>query len=198
MEATGPGGALVTYASPGTFDVVDVDLVASCLPASNTVMTLGPHTITCNATDASGNVADATTFTVTVRDTVKPVIDTHIDEFVEAAGPGGALVTYASPGTFDVVDVDLVASCLPASNTVMTLGPHTITCNATDASGNVADATTFTVTVRDTVKPVIDTHIDEFVEATGPGGALVTYASPGTFDVVDVDLVASAPASNTS
>ena len=65
-EATGPGGAVVSYTSPATSDDVDTPGVASCVPASGSLFPLGPTTVDCDAVDASGNPAVQTHFTVTV------------------------------------------------------------------------------------------------------------------------------------
>ena len=78
-EATGPGGASVGYASPATTDAVDGAGTASCAPASGSTFGLGTHTVSCNAIDAAGNHAAATSFTVTVRDTTAPAIAPHAD-----------------------------------------------------------------------------------------------------------------------
>ena len=187
VEATGAYGAVVSYDAPGTDDAVDVALVATCAPASGSTFALGPHTVTCNATDASGNVAIPTTFAVTVHDTTGPTIDAHDDlDPVEATGPLGAVVTYDAPATHDAVDGDGVARCAPASGATFAIGRNTITCSARDLAGNDADETTFTVTVQDTTPPTIDVHPNLApVEATGPDGAPVDYTAPATHDVVD-------------
>ncbi len=88
-------------------------------------------------------------------DTTPPVIAAHGDETAEATGPGGALVSYGAPSTTDDVDGNGIATCAPASGSLFALGSTTVTCNATDAAGNAAVATTFTVTVQDTTAPVI-------------------------------------------
>jgi hypothetical protein len=184
-EATGPGGASVGYVSPATSDLVDGAGIASCLPASGQTFSLGVHTVTCNAVDGAGNSATPTTFSVTVRDTTRPVIGSHGDEIREATGPGGAVVSYTVPATFDVVDVGLAATCLPASGTTFALGAHTVTCNATDGSGNAATPTAFTVTVRDTTAPAITAHADVNATAPANSSAQVTYADPSAQDLVD-------------
>jgi hypothetical protein len=66
--------ALRNYTSPATHDLVDGDGVADCTPASGTQFALGDTTVTCNATDAHGNAATPTTFTVHVVDTTAPTI----------------------------------------------------------------------------------------------------------------------------
>ena len=198
-EATGPSGATVTYTAPATSDAVDGTGTASCAPASGSTFALGTTTVTCDAADAAGNAATSTTFTVTVADTTAPVIASHGNETAEATGPSGAAVAYISPATSDAVDGPGTANCTPASGSNFPLGTTTVTCNATDAAGNAATPTTFTVTVRDTTAPVIASHGNETAEATGPSGATVTYTAPATSDAVDGTGTAScAPASGST
>jgi hypothetical protein len=149
IEATGPSGAAVSYTAPATHDLVDGDGVATCAPASGSTFALGDTTVTCNATDAHGNAATPTTFKVTVVDTTPPTIDSHADVGpIEATGLDGAIVTYTSPATHDLVDGDGVATCAPASDSTFALGDTTVTCTATDAHGNAATPTSFKVMVR--------------------------------------------------
>ena len=197
-EATSPSGAVVTYTSPATSDIVDGAGVASCNPASGATFALGNTTVTCNATDSNGNQATSTTFKVHVIDTTAPVIDPHADVNVVATSPAGALVNYTSPATHDIVDGDGVATCMPASGGTFPIGNTTVTCAATDTNGNQATPTSFTVHVIDTAAPVIDGHLDETMEATSAAGAIGTYTSPATSDVVDGAGVATcAPVSGT-
>ncbi len=154
-EATSPGGAIVVYSAPATTDAVDGNGVATCTPASGSTFPRGATTVTCNATDAAANAAAATTFKVTVKDTTAPVIAAHGDVTAEATGSGGAIVVYLNPATTDAVDGGGTATCAPASGSMFSLGSTTLTCNATDAAGNAAVATTFKVTVKDTTAPTI-------------------------------------------
>jgi hypothetical protein len=193
VEATGPDGAAVTYASPATHDLVDGIGTATCAPASGSTFALGSTAVTCQAQDAHGNDATPTAFDVTVVDTTAPLIDAMSDiTGVEATSHDGAVVSYASPATHDIVDPDGVASCTPVSGATFALGTTPVTCTASDAHGNAADPVTFDVTVVDTTPPVIDPHANiTGIEATGPGGAPVTYASPATLDSVDGPGVAT-------
>ncbi len=197
-EATSSSGAVVTYTSPATSDIVDGAGVASCSPASGATFALGNTTVTCNATDTNGNQATSTTFTVHVVDTTAPVIDPHADVNVVATSPAGALVNYTSPATHDIVDGNGVATCTPASGGTFPIGNTTVTCTATDQNGNQATPTSFTVHVIDSAAPVIDGHLDETVEATSAAGATANYTSPTTSDAVDGAGVATClPASGT-
>jgi putative cell wall-binding protein len=189
MEATGPSGAIVNYTLPTATDTVDTSVGVECVPASGSTFALGTTTVTCTATDDSGNT-DTDSFTATVEDTTDPVISNVPEDITTTAtGPGGATVTYTGPTATDVVDPSVPVICSPTSGSTFQVGTTTVTCTATDDSGNTA-TDTFTVTVApegtDTTLPVIDnvpTDITE--EATGPGGAVVTYANPTATDDVD-------------
>jgi hypothetical protein len=169
IEATGSSGASVSYTAPATHDLVDGDSVATCTPASGSTFALGDTTVTCDATDAHGNVATPTTFKVTVVDTTPPTIEAHADVGpIEATGPSGAVVSYTSPATHDLVDGDGVATCLPTSGSTFALGDTTVTCDAADAHGNAATPTTFKATVVDTTPPTI-TYVNRLPIANGFG-----------------------------
>jgi hypothetical protein len=185
-EATSPDGADVDYALTAT-DNVEGDVTGDivCVPPSGSAFALGvPTEVQCEVADANGNDAHAT-FDVLVLDRTKPVIDPHEDVAVEAVGPTGANVDYQAPATFDVVDVDLVATCSPASGSLFALGSHAVACNATDASGNAAAPTQFVVTVHDTQPPVVSVPADIIAEATSAAGAAVSFTVSAN-DIVDL------------
>lgn len=75
-----------------------------------------------------------------------PVIHDAADRAVDAASPQGAIVPFAVYAT-DAVDPAPVLTCTPPSGATFPIGTTTVTCTATDASGNAA-AASFIVTVR--------------------------------------------------
>lgn len=155
IEATSASGAVATYTSPSATDNIDATAPATCSPLSGTTFALGQTTITCNKTDTAGNAATPTTFTVTVVDSTKPVIADHAGITTLATSPSGASVTYTAPLATDNVDTTSAASCTPASDSTFPIGDTTVTCTKTDAAGNNATPTTFTVTVNRN-PPVLD------------------------------------------
>jgi hypothetical protein len=56
------------------------------------------------------------------------------------------------------------------------LGSQTASCSYTDGGG-LTDTDSATYSIVDTTAPTIDSHGDEYAEATGPGGANVSYTS---------------------
>jgi hypothetical protein len=65
VDATGPGGAVVTYTAVAT-DIVDAHPTITGTPTSGSTFAIGTTTVTLTATDAAGNSSTAT-FTVHVR-----------------------------------------------------------------------------------------------------------------------------------
>jgi hypothetical protein len=145
-------GASVPYTAPAATDDVDTSVAVSCSPASGSVFAFGTTTVTCNAQDSAGNQAIPTAFNVLVVDQVAPVIAPHED--ISVVGNSlGATVSYTNPTATDNVDTNVAVSCSPASGSMFTVGSTTVLCNAQDAAGNVAEATSFTVVV--TVPPPV-------------------------------------------
>jgi hypothetical protein len=187
-EATGPAGAIVAYTAPAAVDAVDGAVPTTCAPASGAQFALGTNTITCTASDLSGNIATAT-FAVVVRDTTPPVLAAHLDVTVQATGPAGAIGAYATPAATDLVDGTDPVSCSPASGAQFSLGNTTVTCTAHDAAGNNATPTTFVVHVVDTTPPVLSLPSPVF-GATSASGAVGIYTVTAT-DLVDGPVAVS-------
>ncbi|MDP9326787.1 MAG: HYR domain-containing protein [Actinomycetota bacterium] len=196
-EADGATGSVVLFTASAT-DLVDGNVAVNCDANSGDTFPLGTTTVTCGASDAAGNAAAPISFTVKVQDTMGPTIDAHLDVTAEATSSAGAVVSYTSPATHDAVDGAGTASCSPASGTTFALGNTTVSCNKTDAAGNAATQTTFTVTVQDTTAPTLNLPADITAEATGSSGAAVSYTATAT-DLVDGSRpVTCLPASGTT
>ena len=196
-DATGPGGATVSYTVPNATDDVDGTVSVSCAPASGHGFALGHATVHCTAQDAAHNVAHSS-FDVVVHDATPPAIQAHADLVTEAGGPSGSTVTYTSPSAGDAVDGAVAVSCAPASGSLFGLGHTTVTCSAHDAAGNAATRS-FDVQVRDTTAPAIQAHADVVVGSSGSGSATVSYTAPTASDAVDGSVsVTCAPASGTA
>jgi hypothetical protein len=88
----------------------------------------------------------ARTFTVPLSaDAVPPVLALPPDRTVDATSPAGAVVTYTVTAT-DAVDPAPTVSCSPASGSTFPIGTTTVSCTASDASGNTSSGS-FRVTV---------------------------------------------------
>ena len=173
IEATGPAGAVATFASSAS-DTVDGALGTTCTPASGMTFAIGTTTVTCTATDGNGNTG-SNAFTVTVGDTTAPVLTVPAPITAEATSSAGAAVAFSASAN-DVVDGALGTTCAPVSGSTFALGAKTVTCTATDAKGNIGTGS-FTVTVRDTTVPVVTVPANITTEATGPAGAAVAFSA---------------------
>ena len=176
VEATGPGGASVTFVSTAT-DAQDGPLTPGCLPASGSTFALGNHTVTCTATD-SGNLSGSSTFHITVVDTTPPVLKLPAPITVVAGAGGLATVNFVATAT-DLVSGAVVPTCTPTSGSSFAIGTATVGCFAKDAAGNQTPQGTFTVTVTNT-PPVVTVPGPIVAEATGPAGAAVSFTATAT------------------
>lgn len=192
VEATGPGGAAVTF-SASAGDVIDGPIVATCAPVSGSTFPLGTTTVECSATD-SQSVTGSASFTVTVQDTTPPALSLPADISVVATRASGAAVTFAATAT-DLVDGTDPVPCLPASGSTFPIGVTSVACSSTDAHGNKATGS-FTVTVADA--PTLHLPGDLVVEATRPSGASVKFTATATDPVDGSDRVSCSPRSGSA
>ncbi|MBM4041992.1 MAG: HYR domain-containing protein [Planctomycetes bacterium] len=151
-EQTGPAGAIVEFTCTAV-DVRDPNPTVVCVPPSGSLFPLGRTTVTCTATDASGNSSQCT-FLVIVVDTTPPQLVVPAPLVVEQATAAGTRVTWECVAA-DICDAEVDVVCEPPSGSIFPLGTTTVTCRATDDSGNQT-VKSFTATVRDTTAPVIE------------------------------------------
>ncbi len=179
-EATSSAGAVVAYPPAGASDAVGpVSLGYS--QASGTTFALGHTTVTVTATDGAGNASTAT-FDVFVRDTTAPALTVPANVVAEATSAAGAIVTYPPATATDAVG-PVTFTYSTASGTQFALGTTTVTVTATDGAGNSSTGS-FTVTVRDTLAPVLTVPANVVAEATSAAGAIVTYPPATATDAV--------------
>jgi hypothetical protein len=135
--AAGPGGGPVNFDACAD-DIVDghIDPI-DCDHTSGSFFPVGQTIVTCSATDKHGNTSPKASFTVSVGDSTPPVLKLPGTITVAAATRVGTRVSYSVTATDDT-DPHPVVSCTPASGSVFPLGDKTVSCSATDASGNVA------------------------------------------------------------
>ena len=131
-------------------DNVDGDISASItILGSVDTATVGEYQLAYNVSDNQGRPAATVFRTVSVVDTIKPVITVPTSPLIITTATSPANVTY----DVSVFDAGYPApatavTCVPASGDDFVWGDTPVTCNATDGSGNVADSATFTVRVR--------------------------------------------------
>jgi hypothetical protein len=144
-EATSALGAAVVFTASDNLDpspVLDCDLV------SGSVFPIGTSSVTCTATDEAGNQSGPTTFAVTVEDTTAPSISPHADVPAMQTSASGAVVAYSPPVVTDAGDPNSSVECSPQSGSAFPFGTTTVTCLATDASGNESAPDQFDVIVQ--------------------------------------------------
>lgn len=146
VAAASASGAVVAYSPPTATDAADPSPTVTSTPISGSVFPIGTTIVTCAATDASGNIATGA-FRVTVKDMTPPVLSCPPDLVIAATSVSGAVVAYPPPTATDTVDPSPAVTSTPASGSAFPIGTTTVTCTATDASGNMASAA-FTVTVE--------------------------------------------------
>ena len=192
VEATGAGGAAVTFSpAPSAVDAVDGPRPVDCAPTSGSTFPVGSTTVTCSASDlATPPNTGSETFVVTVQDPAAPTVTVPASTLVEANGPGGSIVNYGPVSALDQNGAPLVPTCTPASGSRFPLGTTTVTCSATYSfkTGSAA----FTITVRDTTRPVLrvpgplELKSAEPVPATAPA-VQSWFRGVGASDLVDPD-----------
>jgi len=189
VKSTDPGlcSAVVTFTTPTATDNCP-GVTVSCSPASGTAFPKGTTTVTCTATDASGNQSTCQ-FTVTINNTDPPKITCPPSQIAITANPRdtSVTVTYPTPSVSDNCAGATVV-CTPASGSVFPVGTTTVNCVATDTSGNTASCS-FTVTVYDVSLQDQSTG-DIFKFNSFTGEYVFTQCSTG-FTVAGIGTVAS-------
>jgi hypothetical protein len=146
-------GAVVNYPAPTPHDNCP-NATTACSPAAGSFFPKGTTTVSCTATDASGHQSSPCTFTVTVNDCQPPTITC---QNVSTAAAASCPIATSAPVTLTVTATDncpgvVTVVCKDQNNQPVTpgqslpVGTTTVTCTATDASGNAASCS-FTVTV---------------------------------------------------
>jgi uncharacterized delta-60 repeat protein len=138
-------GAVVTFPPPTASDNCP-GVTTSCSPASGSFFPKGTTTVTCTATDSSGNTASCP-FTVTVNDCQAPSI-TCPQSIISVAAASCPIQTTTPPVNFTVTASDncpgVTVVCKNQSAAVVVsgqtfpVGTTTVTCTATDTSGNTS------------------------------------------------------------
>ena len=147
VEGDRAAGWTAAYPGVSAIDAEDdPDPVPACSPAAGEALPLGTTTVSCSVADSGGR-SDTGSFVVTVVDTTAPSIAVADDQTVTTEDPAGIVLAYDAPVVADVVDPAPVVACDPPVGAVIPVGVTTVTCTATDASGNAA-VSSFDVTVR--------------------------------------------------
>jgi hypothetical protein len=186
---------MVNYATPVGSDNCGTASVL-CNPASGSAFPKGTSTVSCTATDGSGNTANCS-FSVTVTDTTPPTMSCpgNLTEPTNA-GQCQAVVSYPTPGASDNCSGVGTVTCAPASGTAFQKGSTTVTCTVSDAAGN-STSCRFSVVVQDQEAPTLNCPAN-ITAQTGAKqcSAVVSYVTPTASDNCSgVGTVTCTPAS---
>jgi hypothetical protein len=196
-EATGPGGAAVTYSVTASDNSGVAPSVDCGSHPSGSTFPVGSTSVTCTATDGAGNSASTSPFSVIVQDMTKPALTLPANIQVEADSASGKVVSYTASAN-DLVAGAVTPTCAPASGSSFPVGVTTVNCSAGDGHGNTANGS-FTITVTDHAGPALSGFGNLTVEANGPAGSNVNWLPLAANDAVDGPIapVSCSPASGT-
>ena len=174
LDAT--GNASIVPADIGTSSdscgIVGTLLDITSFDCSN----VGANTVTYTAVDANANSTTCTS-TVTVQDTVAPLVScTDITVQLDATGNTSIIATDIGSATDSCGIANQVLDI--TDFTCAEVGSNTVTYTATDVNG-VSTACTATVTVQDTVSPVVSCS-DITVQLDATGNASIVVADMAT------------------
>jgi hypothetical protein len=169
-------GGNYTDAGATASDVEDGNVTAGIIVGGDTVdaATPGVYVITFDVTDSSGNPAPQVVRTVTVQDTVAPILSL-VGNAIETVECASAYVDDGATATDTCDDDSAVTAAIQVSGLPINTqqkGPHTITYTVSDSEGNAATPITRTVNVVDTTAPVISRN----------GAAVVQVSCGGSYN----------------
>jgi hypothetical protein len=179
-EAENASGAEVSFEASAVDDV-DGAVPATCTPPSGGVFAIATTSVTCTATDSSGNTGDAS-FNVTVADTTAPNVTPPASVSQETEIDAPQQVDFGNASAVDAVDGSaLAAPCTPAAGSSFPVGTTTVSCTATDAHGNTGQASfTVTVVLVDHTDPVLTVPSDIAQNTESASGESVSYTATAT------------------
>jgi hypothetical protein len=141
-------------------------VIVDCTPATVANGTTTPvHCVATDSAPAKNTTTVDFTLTVTSCDTVPPVLSLPGDLTVAATSASGASVSFTATAT-DAVDGPVPVTCTPASGSLFALGTTTVSCSASDHSGNTATGS-FTVTVSYDFGPGTSCGIQQPINVDG-------------------------------
>jgi uncharacterized delta-60 repeat protein len=170
VPAKTPRGSLVSYTACTAVDAIDTSPVITYSKETGTVFPLGTTTVICTATDTAGN-AGSDTFNIVVADTAAPTVTAPSDISVNADTLRGTSVSYTACTAVDAVDDSPVITYSLASASTFPVGINTVTCTATDNTGNV-DSASFDITVSP--------YTDADTSFGSPNGYVINDAAGGS------------------
>ncbi|MCI0745114.1 MAG: DUF5011 domain-containing protein, partial [Verrucomicrobia subdivision 3 bacterium] len=128
----GECGAVVNFGVGASDNCTGASI--TCNPPSGSLFPVGTNLVTCTALDAAANIANCT-FNVIVTDDDPPAMTAPADMMVPCSLDPVVAVTFANPVASDNCGLATIV-CEPPSGSTFPVGTTTVTCTATDPSGN--------------------------------------------------------------
>jgi hypothetical protein len=147
---------------------------------------LGANTILFTATDQSGNQSSANV-TVTVVDTISPTISTKSHTaYLDASGNASIQVIDVSSGTSNACSIDTVFLDI-YDFTCADVGTNSVTVTAQATGGSASNSAIATVTVVDTISPVVNTQsLIMYLDANGQTSINTGMINNGSTDACGI------------
>jgi HYR domain len=169
-EQASPSGTVVQYELPSAADAVDPAPIVGCDPPPGSLFAPGDTIVTCTATDSAGNDGTST-FEIHVGDATPPVLAPHPDVLADQTEADGAVVefSYAAGSVIEEGDPNPTVTCTPESGSLFPFGTTSVTCTATDKSGNVSQPDQFDVLVQQgelPPKPDVESSVPSITNRT--------------------------------
>jgi hypothetical protein len=147
-----------------------------CFPESGSFFKMGNTTVSCEASNTSGERATSE-FVVHVADRVAPVVSAPREPIVvKAQSNEGAIVQFSADANDDIYG-SIKPECTPRSGSMFPVGKTTVQCSATDFDGNIGYAF-FLVEVLGDIKPyelIVKVPNTIYTDARDATGATVKW-----------------------
>lgn len=138
VSSTSNAGANVTF-TVAAADAVSGPSQFICSAFSGQLFPIGSTSVSCSASDWTGNVATGS-FAVAVVDATPPTLTLSGSQKLDATSPSGAVTTFTAAAS-DAAPLAPPVTCVPASGSTFAVGTTNVVCSATDAAGNTASGT---------------------------------------------------------
>ncbi|WP_417609372.1 HYR domain-containing protein [Owenweeksia hongkongensis] len=184
LDASGNASINATFIDNGTADVCGLDTLI--LSQYNFDCShIGANTVTFTATDINNN-SDSITTTVTVVDTIRPVVvSQNISVYLDAAGQASIVAADIDNGSADACGLHY-SSLSQYNFNCVNVGTNTVTLTVMDNNGN-KDSATAIVTVIDTIKPVVvSQNTTVYLDATGQASIVNSDIENGSTDACGI------------
>lgn len=179
-------GSVYSAPVPTAFDNSDGDITSSIVETGDSLSSssVGTFTRTYNVTDSNGNDAAEVVYTLTVEDTIKPVITIPLTSRTLEFGEYVAQTVTATDNFYGSIPVVTTGDAVNPSSLP---GTYTIRYNAIDQNGLEADEVVETITIVDTTPPVINlvgsNNVDIEIDST------YSYPNVTATDAVDGNII---------